>query len=354
MANRYWVGGSGNWNYSNTANWSTVSGGGGGASVPSTSDDVIIDQNGPYDISATIPIIVNSISITGTNVSFDVSGGSPTIYLTGSFYTHPTTKLFSYGFGSIEISPPTGTTAYVDINGSPKNIASFNVGTAGSGYSGTVVINSDLSTDLTGMFVSAGGDATLNLNNHTIKAGGFSAYSTVYGKVDFASSSVIEVSADVFIQSGAVIAGTGTIRHTCLTTQTTDIATSVDVSGITLQYAQANATYSLMNTGSSGVANITNTAYPFTINFGNGLKFNNFNLSGAPGNLINIRAYYAPYAATINKTSGTVNASYLDIKDSNASGGATWYSLYSNGNVNSGNNTGWIFGVNCNFFPLFP
>lgn len=43
MADRYWVGGSGNWN--DTAHWSTSSGGAGGASVPNTSDNVYIDEN---------------------------------------------------------------------------------------------------------------------------------------------------------------------------------------------------------------------------------------------------------------------------------------------------------------------
>ena len=43
MANRYWIGGSGDW--TDTANWSTTSGGSGGASVPTASDDVYIDAN---------------------------------------------------------------------------------------------------------------------------------------------------------------------------------------------------------------------------------------------------------------------------------------------------------------------
>jgi hypothetical protein len=34
MADRYWVGGTGTWSSTNTANWSTSSGGAGGASVP--------------------------------------------------------------------------------------------------------------------------------------------------------------------------------------------------------------------------------------------------------------------------------------------------------------------------------
>lgn len=45
MALRYWVGGTGTWDNVNTANWSTSSGGSGGASVPGSSDTVIIDSN---------------------------------------------------------------------------------------------------------------------------------------------------------------------------------------------------------------------------------------------------------------------------------------------------------------------
>lgn len=41
-ANRYWIGGSGNWN--STAHWSAVSGGAPGASIPLSSDDVIFDE----------------------------------------------------------------------------------------------------------------------------------------------------------------------------------------------------------------------------------------------------------------------------------------------------------------------
>lgn len=44
MANRYWVGGSGTWSTTNTANWSATSGGAGGASVPTSVDDVFFDS----------------------------------------------------------------------------------------------------------------------------------------------------------------------------------------------------------------------------------------------------------------------------------------------------------------------
>jgi len=49
MASRYWTGavnsGTGTWDTSNTANWSTTSGGAGGASVPTTSDQALFDAN---------------------------------------------------------------------------------------------------------------------------------------------------------------------------------------------------------------------------------------------------------------------------------------------------------------------
>jgi hypothetical protein len=48
--------------------------------------------------------------------------------------------------------------------------------------------------------------------------------------------------------------------------------------------------------------------------------------------------------ATLSKASGVVNTSYLTIQDIFATGGATWNSFYSNGNLDGGNNTNWIFG----------
>lgn len=66
--NRYWVGGSGNWNLSNTANWSASSGGAGGASVPTSSDDVFFDANsgsGIVDLPNTTVVPCRNIDTTG-------------------------------------------------------------------------------------------------------------------------------------------------------------------------------------------------------------------------------------------------------------------------------------------------
>lgn len=57
--------------------------------------------------------------------------------------------------------------------------------------------------------------------------------------------------------------------------------------------------------------------------------------------------------ATLSKASGTINLSYADLKDLNATGGATWLAYTSNGNTNSGNNTGWIFSASSGNFMAF-
>ena len=49
MANRYWVGGTGDWDDSSTTHWSDTSGGSSGASIPTSSDDITFDNNSHND-----------------------------------------------------------------------------------------------------------------------------------------------------------------------------------------------------------------------------------------------------------------------------------------------------------------
>ena len=63
MATRYWVGGSGNWDATTTTNWDTTSGGAGGASAPTSTDDVVFDANSNTGTSAF------TVTVTGTSAS---------------------------------------------------------------------------------------------------------------------------------------------------------------------------------------------------------------------------------------------------------------------------------------------
>jgi hypothetical protein len=104
--------------------------------------------------------------------------------------------------------------------------------------------------------------------------------------------------------------------------------------------------------GNSNITTLTNTVRPCTVSivvgFGT-LGVTNFNLSGTAGNLVTFNTTTAGTAQTISKSSGTVNALYLNVQDSTATGGAKWYANSSN---DLGNNTGWnIF--NNSFLQVF-
>jgi hypothetical protein len=90
MADRYWVGGAGTWDGTNTTNWSTSSGGSGGASVPTSADNVFLDANsGGGSVSCSFPSAVcASLNVTGFTGSLTgtlYTNGDITFGTTGSF-----------------------------------------------------------------------------------------------------------------------------------------------------------------------------------------------------------------------------------------------------------------------------
>jgi len=77
-----------------------------------------------------------------------------------------------------------------------------------------------------------------------------------------------------------------------------------------------------------------------TIESGKIINTNNLILSGTMANPITINSSIASQQATLSQASGTVNASYANIRDIIASGGATFNAFNS---TDLGNNIGWNF-----------
>jgi hypothetical protein len=122
MPNRYWVaGGSGNWNGTDTNNWSDSSGGASGASVPTTADDVFFDANS----SGTVTIAsgntgAKSINCTGftgtiTGTAAITVAGSITLDA-GQTYTH-TGVVTITGTGTLTTAGKTFSGVIVDAAG---------------------------------------------------------------------------------------------------------------------------------------------------------------------------------------------------------------------------------------------
>jgi hypothetical protein len=116
MATRYWVGGTGNWDATSTANWATSSGGASGASAPTSADDVIFDAasnvtTGAFTVTVTgdttTPALCNDFSTGGAGGALDgamtLAFGSAGVMSCFGSMTLPATNLSVTGSGTSEI-----------------------------------------------------------------------------------------------------------------------------------------------------------------------------------------------------------------------------------------------------------
>jgi hypothetical protein len=200
MADRYWVGGTASWDGTANSKWSATSGGAGGASVPTTADDVFFDAAS----SGTVTIAVGntgakSINYTGftgtiTGTAAITVAGSITL-AAGQTYTH---------------------TGVVTITGTGT------LTTAGKSFSGVTVNGSGITVTL--------GDAidifnrvfrvtqgTFTTDNYNVTAGAFIASGSSTRVVNLGSSNVVFIGTGGCDFSGTNItvnAGTSTIQGT--------------------------------------------------------------------------------------------------------------------------------------------
>ena len=356
MANRYWVGGTGTWDGTNTANWSATSGGAGGASIPTDGDSIYFNSSSSsssysvtfdgitygYHVPASVSIAgpaSGSLTLNGTYSNFFVGGaGGLTIAATGV----TTSALMVYVAGS---SNTTITTNGVEIANLEIDLPEY-----------TVTLGSALTTSTVTFY-----SGTFNTANYTITANIFSS-NQPYDRVLNLGSSTVYVN------------GTGANAWRCADT-TSQLTVNSGTSNIIMSGAGATSfngaakswqTLTLAGAGpftiigSNTFNTLTNNVRPSTVKFTSGTTqtFTNFNLSGTSGNLVTINSTESGTAATLSKASGTVSCDYLSIKDSTATGGATWEAGANSTNVS--NNTGWTFSgtppvsaTTGNFFRMF-
>lgn len=121
MANRYWVGGTASWDGTAGTKWAATSGAAGGASVPTTADDVFFDANSGAN---TVTIAtgntgaksINCTGFTGTltgTAGIDVAGSITLV--AGQTYTHTGTVSFT---GTGTLTTASKVFSAVTLNGS--------------------------------------------------------------------------------------------------------------------------------------------------------------------------------------------------------------------------------------------
>lgn len=189
MADRYWVLGTGSWSSTNTANWSTSSGGAGGASVPTAADNVFFDANSnvlatAFTVTmANTPRVCNDFTASGLDGTMTLAGASIGLTVSGSL-TFPATNFTRTYTGTTTFNATTtgktittngvafGNAVTLDgvggawTLGSAFSCASFNLtltnGTFDTSSSGNYAVTAN-------SFVSSNSNIrTINLNNSTI------------------------------------------------------------------------------------------------------------------------------------------------------------------------------------------
>lgn len=340
----YWVhGASSSYNFFGDGRWSLTSGGTVGASDPLPQDTCNFDASS---------FTTTGLSVSIQNLSGSINGlvYSPKIDFTGV----TNSPSLSFGiYNTYYIIHDLIFTSGMTVSGIPsswtwagRGAMSFASGghtfsfSSGSTHAvmGTLTFLDDCNFGST-LFSQGGG--TIDANDFNVTFGRFSmnASSTVY-----MGSGTWTLNASGSFWSAAtgatVHAETSTIKSTFTGTITRTFG------------GGGNTYYNFWNANTStSIVTITgsNTFNDIKIDAGKSVKFtagttttvSSLTWTGTSGNLITIASSSNGSAFTISKASGTVNADYIDIRDSTATGGATFYAGANS--VDSTGNSGWIF-----------
>jgi len=141
------------------------------------------------------------------------------------------------------------------------------------------------------------------------------------------------------ISTGTTLTNTGTISGSGYTVDVPNlnIGNVTTTGNITIGASASSYTINNFTAPSGGGANIT-LYRGSTLNIAG-----NLSIDGSTGSTNTLRSDASGTRATISKSSGTIITNNLNILDSNATGGAVWRAPTNYGNIDGGNNLGWIF-----------
>lgn len=297
MADRYWVGGTANWNATAGTKWALTSGGAGGQAVPTSSDDVFFDA-ASGSVTVTVNANVSCKNLTMTNfagtftatASFDVYGGM-TIGASTIFSTNST----------ISFKATSGTNTITSSGDSFANVNFDGVG--GTWQLGDALISTGTVTLTNG---------TLNANNQNLTCAIF-------------SSSNSNVRALTMGSGTWTLTGTGTIwNQNTSTNMTLNVGTSTIVcnnsssSSRTISFGSHSVSfYNLNVTAGTGDFDLSGNASPG----GNNVDFTGFAgvlVAGASWNLTGNLTFGSGMTATGGQNTinliGTSGTQSIDTK----------------------------------------
>jgi hypothetical protein len=325
MADRYWVLGTGSWSSTNTVNWSATSGGLGGASVPTASDNVFFDANsnvgtGNFTVTmANTPRVCNDFTASGLDGTMTLAGSNIGLTVSGSLTFQATNFTRTYTGTTTFNATTTGKT--ITTNG-----VAFGSATLFDGVGGGWILQDAMSISGTNATTTTLTNGTLDLQSYTLSTGRFSSSNSNTRTIAFGTGQIS-------------CTGTGTVwttsTQTNLTTTGTQVVnvTSTGSTAITVStgaLSEANSisfnftggTYALSWGGSSStIRNLNFTGYAGTL--GEVLIIIVYgNLTLSTGMSLTASTFTWRFRATSGTQQITTNAKTLDFPvDFNGVGG---------------------------------
>ena len=186
MADRYWRGGAGTWNSTNTTNWSATSGGAGGASVPTSADDVYFDSLSnatSYTVTTAAGMVCRNLNVAGPLTgTLTFSNTNNPVTINGSL-THAASGV-TWGASLILTFASTSSGNTITTNG-----YSFACGCTFNGVGGEWTLQDNLTIASTRTLALTNG--SINLNNNTLTGGLFSSNVTNARNISFGTGKIV-------------------------------------------------------------------------------------------------------------------------------------------------------------------
>lgn len=326
MADRFWVGDSGNWS-DNTNHWSDSSGGAPGASKPSSSDNVFFNANSFSGAGQTVTVdeVAYCLDMDWTGAAntptFAVSNtiiiyGSLT-FITGITLTVATNKQINFAATS---TGKTVTTAGKDLK-----IIDFISATGGWTLQ-------DALTASVGFYIERTGG--LSGNGKTINCGLFSDAGSTQAKVIDITGCTINCAGNFsFVATGLTLTTTGSVI------KVTGTGAFVGA-GNTYNELQLNGTAHTVTGNNTFTVLKCGRATAQTITFANG-STQTCDSFTSPVTGTNVLTLTGAAAWNISSKSRFIS-DYVTVLNSAATPSNIWYA--GTHGVNSGGNTGWTFG----------
>lgn len=322
--------------------WSSVSTWVEGA-VPTSADDIVATAtsgNLTVDVSASC----RSLDLTGYVSAFTISAAiALSLPSPGGAGTLPLKLSAAMTFtnsGTLSVAP-SGSTIY-SVTTAGKAMGAFTVGSGGT--LGTVRF-ADAFTTVGTVTLTSG---TLDTNNQTCSWASLSSNNTNTRTLTMGTSVVTLTGTGTVISAATATAATLTVTGGQFvvniasgTARSVSLGTVVWPSILVSGAGAGTFTLTIPLLGSTITVLAFSTARTVIVQANRTFAISTLTVPGISGQVVTFQSSSAATQWTVSKASGTVSVDYVSLRDSNATGGATF--IAGSHSTDAGNNTGWTF-----------